>query len=285
MKKTKLIQVSGNRIAVTNKGEGSYLSLTDMTTGFDGGSILIRNWMRNIKTLEYLAIWERMFNPDFNCIEFDAIKNEARNGNFSLSVGQWIKRTSAVGITAKAGSHGGTYAHEDIALEFATWLSPEFKFMVYQQFKKLQAEEAGQNNLEWSVERYLSKANYKLVTDGVLKYVIPNSNLPKEYEYLEYSNEAELLNAAVFGITSKEWKKQNPRKVAQGLGIRDCASIGELRVLSNLESYDSILLKEGVTRLGRLEKLKSEAACQFESLKTNSKKHGVSLISAASRAA
>lgn len=260
------IKVKETEITVIKEGDEDYISLTDMVRNVEG-DLLIRNWIRNKNTIEFLGVWERLHNQNFNMIEFDTIRIEAGTNRFILSVYQWVEKTNAIGIISRSGRYGGTYAHKDIAMEFATWISPEFKLLVIKEFDRLKIQENKLINPEWSYRRFLSKVNYRVHTDAIKENIVPiYQNLTKEQEGYIYANEAELLNVVIFGETSKQWRENNPDLVLKGLNIRDMANIPQLTVLANLESYNSILIKEGLSAKDRLNKLKESALTQLKSL-------------------
>jgi len=262
------LKVNESEIAVIERNGLDYLSLTDMVKASDEGDTLIKNWLRNKNTLEYLGIWERLNNPDFNYIEFDLIKNEAGTNRFMISSKQWIERMHAIGLLAKTGRYGGgTYAHKDIALHFAMWISPELQLLIVKEFQRLKDNESRSTNSNWDYCRFLSKVNYRLQTDAIRENIIPlYKNLDKRTEKYIYSDEAELLNVAVFGTTSKEWKKENAEAVAKNLKIRDKANVLQLTILANLESLNAPLIRQGKSPADRLEILKEAAVNQFKSL-------------------
>ncbi len=265
MKKNKQITINDASINITSIKDDEYISLTDMLKAKDG-DFFISDWLRNRNTVEFLGVWEQMHNQDFNYGEFAIIKNQAGLNSYKISIKEWSKKTNAVGLIAKTGRYGGTYAHKDIAFEFASWISPTFKLYLIKEFQRLKEIESNENNLEWNVKRLISKANYSLHTDAVKNYIIPKSILPLEKQGIEYAKEAELLNFAVFGFSSQNWKKENPKAVADGENIRDKASINELTVLSNLEANNSDMIKKGVNREDRLKVLQETAHDQLSIL-------------------
>ena len=241
-----------------------YICLTDMVKGEEGADH-IKNWMRNRNTVEFLGLWELMNNEDFKGVEFDTFRKEAGLNNFTLTPKKWVETTNAKGIISKSGRFGGgTYAHKDIAFEFGSWLSPSFKLYLIKEYQRLKAIENNQYNLEWNVKRTLSKANYSLHTDAIKEHIIPISR--KWRKELEYAEEADFLNVAVFGCTAKEWKNANPEKAKAGENVRDSASINELNVLSNAESKNSEMIRDKVDKRERFEKLKELAEWQLEKL-------------------
>ena len=256
-------------INVVPLGEGDYICLTDMVRTM-GGSSLIESWIRKKNTIEYLGVWEKLNNPDFNSIEFDGIKNQAGSNRFVMSAKQWIEATAAIGITARAGRYGGTYAHTDIAFEFATWISPEFRFLVIKEFQRLKAQE--QKNATWNYHRFLSKVNYRLQTSAVKTILIPSSELPLDKSRYIYAEEADLVNLVVFGMTALEWRKANPSAARKNENIRDHATIQQLTVLANLESINSMLISNGMDKEKRLIFMNSEAQRQLAALEPISEK-------------
>jgi hypothetical protein len=261
------IEVKGVSINITNKNSEDFISLTDIASGFEGANALIEKWIRNKNTIEFLAVWEQLYNPDFNSTEFEGIRREAGSNRFVMSAKQWIQKTKAVGIMASAGRYGGTFAHKDIAVEFCSWLSPEFKLLLIREFQRLKEEEAQKLNQVWDLQRALTKINYRLHTSTIKNELIPNLNVEEAKRFLVYADEADLLNIAVFGMTAKEWKAKNPKAVLNGLNIRDIAYLHQLIVLSNLESYNSILMKKGMKKEERLVELIKIAEYQMSILK------------------
>jgi len=258
----KSIQVQGKTINVIPHGEADYICLTDMVKSFKGGDQLIKNWLQNKNTLEYLGIWEELNNPDFKMVEFHLIRTEAGSNKFLLSAKQWTERTGAIGLEARAGRYGGTYAHKDIALEFASWLSPAFRLYVIKEFQRLKEEETKGRQPGWDINRTLAKVNYRLHTDAVKKRLVPPTVTAKQAGFI-YANEADVINVAVFGQTSKEWRDAN---AALPGNIRDHASVEQLLVLANIESYNAILIDQGVSQAARIQELNKRARSNFKSL-------------------
>ena len=254
------INVEGSEISIIAIDDKDYISLTDMVRNIENGLALIEKWLRNKNTIEFLGIWEEMYNPDFNSLEFEGIKNEAGLNRFVLSVKQWVEKTNSIGIVAKAGRYGGTYAHKDIAFEFASWVSPYFKLYLIKEFERLKEEE--QKKLGWDIKRNLAKINYKIHTDAIKNNLIPEK-LPKEKINFIYANEADILNMALFGMTAKEWREENPNLKGN---IRDYADISQLVCLSNLENLNAVFINEGMKQSDRLEKLNSIAIEQMKIL-------------------
>lgn len=267
MQKNRKIQVKETEISIITKDDKDYISLTDMTSGFVEGSGLIGKWITNKNTLEYLGTWENINNPIFNYSEFGVIESQAGTNRFIMSVGQWIERTYANGLIVKAGRYGGTYAHRDIAFHFAMWLSPEFQIYLIKEFQRLKEDETNRNKLEWNLQRTLAKVNYKIHTDAIKENLIPKI-LSKEKINFMYSDEADLLNMALFGITAKQWRESNLKE--QG-NIRDSATIEQLVVLSNLESINAVLITQGMLQPIRLKQLNEIAINQMKSLMNNNK--------------
>jgi len=255
MSKTSKIQVEDKLISIVKKDEQDYICLTDMLKAKDG-SFFITDWLRNRNTLEFLSVWEKINNPNFNYGEFATIRNKSGLNSFKVSVKEWTEKTNAIGIFSKAGRYGGTYAHKDIAFEFGTWISPTFKLYLITEYQRLKEVETNQYNLEWNFKRIISKANYHIHTDAVKNFILPKKNYEKNKEWLIYADEADLLNITLFGCTAKDWRDANPKYAKKGMNIRDIASINELAVLSNLESMNAELIKNGIEKEERYLKLK-----------------------------
>ena len=260
--KNRVITVQGAEVTVSTRNDQDYISLTDMVSRFDGGSALIEQWLKNKDTVLFLGVWEQLNNHAFNFPEFEGIKNEAGRNSFYLSVKKWIELTGAVGLHAKAGRYGGTFAHRDIAFEFGSWLSPEFKLYLIKEFQRLKDEETRATSLEWNFQRTLSKVNYRIHTDAIKEHLIPTllSNAQKN---VAYANEADILNVALFGQTAKQWRDANPK--AEG-NMRDAATLEQLVVLSNLESINAMLIHQGLPAPERLTQLNAMAITQMRSL-------------------
>lgn len=266
MSKKSIITVQQIEISIISHNQDDYISLTDMTKGFDGGLALIEQWLRNKDTIEFLGIWERINNnAEFNSSEFEGIRNEAGTNRFYLSAKKWIELTNAKGLIAKAGRYGGTYAHRDIAFEFGSWLSPEFKLYLIKEFQRLKEDENQRLTLGWSLNRTLAKINYRIHTDAIKAHLIPNE-LTKEQKNKTYANEADLLNTALFGMTAKEWREQNPDLTGN---IRDYATIEQLLVLANLESMNAEFIRMNLSQNERLDRLNQIAITQLKSLLNN----------------
>jgi hypothetical protein len=260
--KKSTIDVQGTAVTVLSKEQDDYISLTDMVKNFDGGSALIEQWLKNKDTVLFLGVWEQINNPDFNSLEFGGIKNEAGRNSFFLSAKKWIETTNAKGLMASAGRYGGTYAHRDIAFEFGSWLSPEFKLYLITEFQRLKEDENRRLSLDWNLNRTLAKVNYRIHTDAIKEKIIP-SIITKKQESLTYANEADILNVALFGMTAKQWRDQNPNLKGN---IRDYSSIEQLLVLANLESLNAEFIRMELPQGQRLKKLNKIAIEQMKSL-------------------
>lgn len=267
MAKNRQIEVKGIVVTISERNNDDFISLTDVANGFDGGYTLVEKWIRNKNTIEFLAVWEQLNNPSFNSPEFGGIRNEAGTNRFVMSAKQWIERTNAIGIIASAGRYGGTYAHKDIALEFCSWLSPEFKLLLIKEFQRLKIEEAERTNIEWDVKRMVSKANYRIHTDAIKDNIVPKLTSEDKKKWV-YAEEADILNLILFGKTAKQWQQDNPTLVLQGGNIRDYADLHELTVLSNLESINSLLIKQGMDKKNRISLLHQTAIEQIKSLQS-----------------
>jgi KilA-N domain len=262
----KKITVEGIEIALIKKDDSEYISMTDIAKKFGEPRIIVQNWMRSAETLDFLAVWEQLHNQNFNRIEFDAVRMRAGGNAFTMSPTRWIETMQAIGITSKSGRYGsGTFGHQDIALEFCSWLSPIFKLYVIKEFQRLKSEEneASQLAFDWNVKRTMARANYKIHTDAVREYLIPPKIKHTNTEGYYFASEADLLNKALFGMTSKEWREQNPLKKGN---IRDDASPEQLLVLSNLQSLNARLLKWDIPQDQRLQILNETAIEEIEIL-------------------
>jgi len=259
-KKNKVIDVQGRAITILAGKEQDYISLTDMVRDIENGLALIEKWLRNKNTIEFLGIWEEIYNPDFNSPEFEGIKNQAGLNRFVLSVKQWVTKTNSKGIIARAGRYGGTYAHKDIAFEFASWISPQFKLYLIKEFQRLKDEEHEQ--LGWDIRRNLTKINYRIHTDAIKENLIPE-NLSKEQINCVYASEADVLNVALFGKTAKPWREQNSDEKGN---IRDDANVSQLVCLANLENLNAVFIGEGLAQSERLPKLNQIARQQMKIL-------------------
>ncbi|MCB0482202.1 MAG: KilA-N domain-containing protein [Flavobacteriales bacterium] len=261
MAKKKIIQVQGKEINVLNEKDGDFISLTDMIKAKDG-DFFISDWLRNRNTVEFLGVWESVYNPDFNYGEFATIKSQAGLNSYKISVKEWVAKTNAIGLKAKAGRYGGTYAHSDIAFEFGMWISAEFKVYLIKEFKRLKEDESDRLQLEWNLQRTLSKVNYKIHTDAIREKIVPALVSKIQINFV-FANEADLLNVALFGITAKQWKEQNPSAIGN---MRDDASVEQLVVLSNMESINALLIEQGLSQKDRLIQLNQVAIKQMKSL-------------------
>jgi len=267
-RKTSSILVQDVPVTVMSIDQRDYISLTDMAkarTDAGRAADVIKNWLRARSTLEFLGTWEIMYNPDFKVVEFDHFKSEAGLHTFTLSAKEWIESTHAVGMYVQAGRYGGTYAHKDIAFEFGSAISPIFKLYLLKEYQRLKDEENDRLKLEWDAKRFLSKNNYLIHTDAIKNYVLPQSNHSKSTEWLVYADEADLLNVALFGCTAKEWRDANPVLAAKQ-NIRDFASIAQLTVLSNLETHNAEMIKQGIDKAERFDRLKQIAEYQLRVL-------------------
>lgn len=267
MSKSKTIVVENLEITVFKKERTDFISLTDMARYRDAErtNYIIQNWMRTRNAIEFCGLWEQMNNPLFKSIEFDAFKNEAGLNSFTLTPQKWIEATNAIGIISKSGRYGGTFAHKDIAFEFATWLSTPFKFFLIKEFQRLKEEESDRLKLGWNLQRTLAKVNYHIHTDAIKENLIPAELTTKQASFV-YASEADLLNVALFGITAAEWRTQNPD--AEG-NIHDQASLEQLVVLSNLESINAVLIHQGIQPTERLLQLNKIAISQMKTLVNN----------------
>jgi len=263
--KKSTINVQGTAIGILSQREEDFISLTDMVKNFEGGSTLIENWLKNKDTILFLGIWEQINNPDFNSLEFEGIKNEAGRNSFYLSAKKWIEKTGAIGLIASAGRYGGTFAHKDIAFEFGSWLSPEFKLYLIKEFQRLKEDENRRLSLEWNLNRTLSKLNYRIHTDAIKEHIIP-PQLSKQQQSLVYANEADVLNMALFGKTAKQWRVENTNKDGN---IRDNATVEQLLVLTNIESINAEFIRMELPQGDRLKKLNEIARAQLKSLALN----------------
>ncbi len=261
--KKEKIEVKGVEIEVyTEDYMNDYISLTDIAKyKSDDPFIVINNWLRNKDIIEFLGLWESINNPNFKPIEFDRFKNEAGSNAFTLSPKKWIEKTNAIGIVAKSGRYGGTYAHSDIAMEFASWISAEFKLYLIQDYKRLKADENSRLSLKWNLHREISKINYKLHTDAIKEYLL--KDLTSEQLSYKYASEADMLNVALFNKRAREWREENPDLKGN---IRDYASLNELLVLANMESYNAILIEKGLDQKSRMIELRNLAKSQLISL-------------------
>ena len=253
------ITVDNTEISVIKKQDDDFISLTDMAKSQLQEHIIFR-WLSLKSTIEYLGEWEMLYNPNFNCTEFGTIKNAAGSNNFMLSVKSWIEKTNAIGIVAKAGRYGGTYAHRDIAYHFGMWISPRFQLLLIKEYQRLKRQEQAQ--IGWSAKRELAKINYRIHTDAIAQNLIPPAISEKQKSFI-YADEADMLNVAMFGMTAKEWREQNPNLKGN---IRDYATINQLICLSNLENLNAVFINDGLPQFQRLEKLNQIAIAQMKVL-------------------
>ena len=263
------IIVKENKIGILRVRDVDYISLTDLAKYQNSSdpSFTIKNWLRRITTLDYIGLWEQIHNVDFNLVEFDQIKTEYGKNSFAMSPSQWIKRTNAIGIISKGGRYSiGTFAHPDIAFEFASWLSPEFKLYLIKEFERLKKNEAYQEKIDWKANRILSKLNYVVHTDAIKEYIVPKVT-EKQIKYI-YADEADVLNVALFGITAKEWRDTNPELAKKG-NIRDYTDLLHLVILNNLQNTNAELIENNVSQSERLIRLNNSARRQMRVLKNN----------------
>ncbi len=267
MSKLKTIEVQGTKITLLDHEDSDFISLTDIARNINERTdVVITNWMRNRNTVEFLGVWEQLYNPGFNPIGFDGIRIRTGLNNFFLTVKQWIGETNAVGIQAKTGRYGGTYAHKDIAFEFCSFVNPVFKLYLIKEFQRLKDDEAKLLDVEWDVKRIMAKASYPIHTEAVRQHLVPPKLLRTKMEGLYFANEADLLNLALFGMTAKDWKLQNPE--AKG-NLRDNATHEQLLVLSLLQGLNAKLLEWGSDAQQRLELL-NKAAIDWMEIVVNS---------------
>ena len=268
MAKNRIITVQDIPITVSEADIDDYICITDMATAKSDSSRaadVIKNWLRNRNTLEFLGTWEQIYNSDFKVVEFDHFKAEAGLHTFVLSASEWIEKTNAIGLFVKKGRYGGTFAHKDIAFEFASAISPVFKLYLIKEFQRLKEQENDIKKIEWDAKRFLSKNNYLIQTDAVKNYLIPVCNYREELSWLPYAEEADLLNVALFGFTAKAWREANP-ELAKNSNVRDYSSINELTVLSNLETHNAQMIREGKSKEKRFLVLKEIAEYQIRIL-------------------
>lgn len=248
----------------TTDFENEFISLTDIAKyrNEDDPRFAIQNWMRNRNTIEFLAVWEELHNPNFNRVQFEAVKTEAGLNRFVMTPTKWIEQMNAIGIISKPGRYGGTYAHSDIAMSFATWISPEFQLFIMKDYRRLKFDENSRLSLNWNLNREIAKLNYRIHTDAIKENLIPPQLTQEQISYT-YANEADLLNVALFGRTAKQWRNANPGKKGN---MRDEAGINQLLVLSNMESYNAILIEQGKTQSERLILLRDLAMRQMQTM-------------------
>ena len=251
-------------VVTTVGSEDDYISLTDIARYHNPElpGYVIQNWMRNRSTIEFLGLWEELNNPDFNCVDFEAIKQESGSNSFAMTPKKWIRDTHAIGIKSKQGRYAATFAHKDIAFEFASWISPEFKLYIIKDYQRLKEDEGHRLALDWNVKRILVSANYKIHTDAIKENLIP-PELSRQQQSYVYADEADLLNVVLFGKTAKQWRTENPGVKGN---IRDYATIEQLLVLTNLENLNAYLIKQGVTQPERMKKLRDTVVYQLKTL-------------------
>ena len=265
MTKTSIMNVQGIEIALTTINEEDFICITDIVKAKGGdarAADIIKNWIRNRSTIEFLGTWETLYNPNFKVVEFDHFRKEAGLPTFTMSVSNWIEKTGAIGIVSKAGRYGGTYAHKDIAFEFCSAISPMFKLYVIKEYQRLVELERSELALSWNVKRLLSKANYHIHTDAIKNVILPKLNISQMKQGLVYASEADLLNMVLFNCTAKQWQEANP-ELAKTMNIRDTATINQLIVLSNIESLNAELIKQGVSKEDRFTILRRTAEEQL----------------------
>ena len=261
--------VKETKVGVMRVGDVNYISITDLAKYQNSSdpSFTVKNWLRRITTIDYIGLWEKIHNDNFNLVEFDQIKTEYGRNSFAMSPTQWIKRTNAIGIISKGGRYSiGTYAHPDIAFEFASWLSPEFKLYLITEFERLKTNEAYQQKIDWQANRLLSKLNYIVHTDAIKNNIVPK--LTESQKKFVYAEEADVLNVALFGMTAKEWRDKNPKLAEEG-NIRDYTDLLHLVILNNLQNTNAQLIEENIPQIDRLIKLNNIARRQMEILKDN----------------
>ena len=258
------IHANGIDIGIyTQDFENEFISLTDIARyKSDDPTAVIQNWMRNRDVIEFLGLWERLHNSDFNPLEFEGFRKQAGANAFTMSPKKWIEATKAIGIVSKSGRYGGTYAHSDIAMSFATWISPEFQLYIMKDYRRLKTDENSRLSLNWNLNREISKLNYRIHTDAIKENLIPPELTSAQVAYT-YANEADMLNVVLFGKTAKQWKDENPTMKGN---MRDVATLNQLLVLANLESYNAVLIKQGKNQKERMELLRQLAIQQLETL-------------------
>jgi hypothetical protein len=256
------LNVQGTEITVIHRDDEDFISLTDMVRNFDGGPALIEQWLKNKDTVLFLGVWEQLNNPDFKTPEFEGIRNEAGRNSFYLSARKWAEATGAIGLMAKAGRYGGTFAHRDIAFEFGSWLSPEFKLYLIKEFQRLKEDENRRLSLAWNLNRTLAKINYRIHTDAIQTHLIPAKVTPRQAAFT-YADEADLLNVALFGQTARDWRDANPGKDGN---MRDHATLEQLLVLANLENMNAEFIHMELPQADRLKRVNAIAIRQMQTL-------------------
>jgi len=261
------LQVKNTEVSIKVYNQSDFISLTDIAKAKnpDEPKDVVKNWLRSKSTVEFLGLWEQINNDNFKGVEFDTFRDEAGSNSFTLSPTKWIKSTNAIGIISSSGRYGGTYAHKDIAFEFASWVSAEFKLFLIKEFQRLKEDEIKSKSLEWNLSRTLSKINYKIHTDAVKEHIVPKL-LTQEEKNFAYANEADILNIALFSITAEQWRSENKEKKGN---IRDYASVEQLIILSNMESANAFFLEQNISQNKRLTKLNQLAITQMKSLLKN----------------
>ncbi len=262
--KKSTIEVKGTAIGIVSEKEADYICLTDIARYRDAErtDYIIQNWMRNRNTIEFLGIWESLNNPGFKPIEFDGFKKQAGLNSFTLTAKQWVEKTGAIGLVSRQGRYGGTYAHKDIAFEFASWISVEFKLYLIKEFQRLKEDENSRLSLAWNLNRTLSKLNYRIHTDAIKAHLIPAAVTPAQAA-ITYANEADMLNVALFGQTAKQWRDANPKLEGN---MREYATIEQLLVLANIEGMNAELIHMGLSQGDRLKRLNEIAIRQMQVL-------------------
>jgi len=261
------IHAKGIDISIyTTNFENEFISLTDIAKyrNEDDPRFVIQNWMRNRNTIEFLGVWEELHNPDFNRVQFEAVRNEAGLNRFVMTPTKWIAQMNSIGIVSKAGRYGGTYAHSDIAMSFATWISPEFQLYIMRDYRRLKADENSRLSLNWNLNREISKLNYRIHTDAIKENLILPELTTAQVLY-KYANEADMLNVVLFGKTAKQWRDENPKEKGN---MRDLATINQLLVLANLESYNAVLISQGKKQEERMKLLRQLVVQQLQTLET-----------------
>ena len=264
----RIITVQNLPITISKEELDNYICITDIAAAKSENARaadVVRNWLRNRATLEFLSTWEQIYNPNFKVFESEHFKKQAGLLTFTPSVSEWVEQTNAMGLYVKKGRYGGTFAHKDIAFEFASAISPVFKLYLIKEFERLKTEENRREQIEWDAKRFLSKNNYLIQTDAVKKYIIPTKKYRENLEWVAYAQEADILNVALFGFTAKAWREANP-DLAKTHNVRDFATINELTVLSNLESHNADLIRAGINKEERFRRLKDIALYQLSVL-------------------
>lgn len=263
-KVSETIHAKGVDISIyTMDFQNEFISLTDIAKyKSDDPTAVIQNWMRGRDVIDFLGLWESLHNEAFNHLEFEGFRSQAGSNAFTMSPKKWIESTGAIGIVSKPGRYGGTFAHSDIAFEFASWISPEFKLYIIKDYQRLKTDENSRLSLGWNLHREISKINYRIHTDAIKEHLIPPELTPEQISY-KYANEADMLNVALFGITAKRWRENNPDKKGN---IRDHATLQQLLVLSNMESYNAVLIGQGLIMSERLKLLRNMAVRQIKTI-------------------